>query len=247
MTRPLAPPDWRDRPAWAAYSAALDAWESSPEGMAEIAAQKARRRHAYEAAVPVAIEALLRDPKYGLPLRALDCVLAGNLVETPALIAIRAATDLCVLGGSPGTGKSIAAVAWIHEYIAAPERWHDIHDPDRDPCPRYRGHVPLWITAAQLARISHYAQAAVDRIAKAQRLVIDDLFGEYSDAKGFFSSLLDEIVDARYSGQRPTIITTNLDAAGLAARYGSRILDRLCDGGRFIACGNTSMRRRPAT
>ena len=247
MIRPIAPTDYRDRPAWAAYDAAVSAWEASPEGMAEIAEYKARRQAAYDAAVPVAIEALLREREHGLPARAIDRVLAGNLVETPALTEVRGANDLLVLAGSAGTGKTIAAVAWIHAHVAAPALWHDIGERDRNPCVRFKGHVPTWISASQLARVSHYDQAAVDRIAKAPRLVVDDLFSEYVDAKGFFSSLLDEIIDARYSGLRPTIITTNLDAAGFVARYGQRIADRVRESGRFFNCGNVSLRRRTAT
>jgi DNA replication protein DnaC len=74
--------------------------------------------------------------------------------------------------------------------------------------------------------------------------VIDDLGSEYHDAKGFFQTLLDEIIDVRYAGKLPTVITTNLDAAGFAAWYGERIVDRVREGGRFIACGNASLRRR---
>jgi DNA replication protein DnaC len=238
-----------------AESREIDAeWEAywaSPEGQAKIAERRARRQAAYDAALTGAIEERLRstflmDCPIGIPARALDIVLAGDLDETPALAAVRGAVDICILSGGCGVGKSIAAVAWVHDYVAAVERWHDTGDRDGEPCPRYRGHVPLWISASQLARIDHYDQAAIDRVGKVERLVIDDLGAEYQDAKGFFISLLDELIDTRYSGQRPTIITTNVDVEAFKNRYGVRIVDRIREAGRFVNCGNTSLRKRSA-
>jgi DNA replication protein DnaC len=227
-----------------------EAYWASPEGQAEIADRKARRQARFMAVLPSAIEERLRstftaDSPIGLPERALDIVLAGGLDETPALAAVRGAEDICILAGGCGVGKSIAAVAWVHDYVAAPERWQDAAERDQEPRPRYRGHVPLWIAAAQLARTDHFKQSEVDRVAKVKRLVIDDLGSEFSDSKGFFASLLDEVIDLRYSGQRPTIVTTNLDADAFRARYGVRIVDRIREAGRFVGCGNQSLRKRP--
>jgi hypothetical protein len=234
-----------------AYVAEMDAWAASPEGIATLAAERAEKvaaeRARYEAALPAAIEKLLRNGNHydgdtlGLPPRALDLVLAG-LADTPALTAVRGATDICILGGAPGTGKSVAAVAWVHEYVARPENWAP--SDGGSGLPTFHSAPPLWVSGPQLARISHFDQAEVNRIAKARRLVIDDLGSEYHDAKGFFQTLLDEIIDVRYAGKLPTVITTNLDAAGFAAWYGERIVDRVREGGRFIACGNASLRRR---
>jgi DNA replication protein DnaC len=87
---------------------------------------------------------------------------------------------------------------------------------------------------------------AVDQFKDVPLLVVDDLGSEYNDAKGFFAALLDEVIDARYSARLATAITTNLNAATFAARYGARIIDRLREAGRFVNCGNTSMRRESA-
>jgi DNA replication protein DnaC len=228
-----------------------EAYWASPEGQAEIADRKARRQARYVAALAGAIEERLRstfsvDCPIGLPPRALDMVLAGGLIETPALTAVRGAKDICVLASSPGTGKSVAAVARVHEQVAAPERWEDATKSDRDPRPQYRGHVPLWITAAQLARTNHFEQSEIDRVAKVELLVVDDLGAEFNDAKGFFLALLDELIDQRYARKLATIITTNLDAEAFKGRYGERIVDRIREVGRFVNCGNQSLRRRPA-
>ena len=102
----------------------------------------------------------------------------------------------------------------------------------------------VWISAADLARVDHFSAKAVGRFKDAPLLVVDDLGGEYNDAKGFFGSLLDEVVDARYAGKLPAIFTSNLNAKGFTDRYGERIVDRIREAGRFINCGNTSMRGR---
>jgi DNA replication protein DnaC len=94
--------------------------------------------------------------------------------------------------------------------------------------------------------MDRFAANAVSSVTKAGFLVIDDLGAEYSDSKGFFASLFDEVVNARYENMRPTILTTNLDVEGFAARYGERIVDRIREAGRFLNCGAQSLRRRAA-
>ena len=37
----------------------------------------------------------------------------------------------------------------------------------------------------------------------------------------------DSLVDARYAGQRRTIVTTNLDSESFKGRYGERVADRI--------------------
>jgi hypothetical protein len=257
MTRPTQPTTtWSPRaPEWDAYLAAEAAWEKSPEGVTTLAAEKAKQRAAakarFDEALPGAIEKLMRNdhwsggPVLGLPQLAVDIVLSG-MIETPALAAVRGAEDICILAGAPGTSKTVSATAWVHEYIARPENWTPSDSSADHGLPHFRGTPPLWISAAQLARISHFEQAAVDAVAKARRLVIDDLGSEYRDAKGYFQVLLDEIVNARYASKLPTVITTNLDSAGFADWYGSRIIDRIREAGRFFNCGNVSLRRRSA-
>lgn len=254
MTRPrtLEPGEWAGmtREERAAYSAELEAWRSTPEGQAELAEQKARALAAFEAERLALATRMLRDegaePGYriGLPPRAVEIVLAGPQ-STVAIDAARGAEDILVLLGAPGTGKTVAAVARVGEYVFDVANWSAPDDYHQRPY--FRRHLPVWITAAELARVDHYRQAEVDRVAKAPLLVIDDLGAEYNDLKRFFCSLLDELVDARYSRKLATIITSNLDASAFAARYGERVLDRLREGGRLVGCGNVSLRQRTTT
>jgi hypothetical protein len=229
-------------------NAELDAWEASPEGQAEARAYQERRLAAFEAKRLELAERILRGTEYvhcarlELPRRAVDIVLGGNMLETPAVTAAHGCTDIVVLLGGVGTGKTVAAVTRVRDAIFAPANWSPLAEYDTNPS--FRAALPVWISACELARVDHFSATAVGRFRDAPLLVIDDLFSEYLDAKGFFQSLLDEIVDARYAGRLATIITTNLNAAAFRERYSERIADRIREGGRFFGCGAVSLRGR---
>jgi len=186
-----------------------------------------------------------------VPDRALD-VLDHEVQATLALAAVKNARDMLTLSGGCGTGKTVAAAAWLREYVSDPRHWEPrrprlyVGDARDDlTAPTWCWSDPVWISAAQLARMDHFDTQEFDRVAKARRLVIDDLGAEYQDAKGFFGSFIDEIINARYSNNLPVVITTNLDVEAFKARYGVRVVDRIREAGRFVGCGNTSLRKRP--
>ncbi len=59
----------------------------------------------------------------------------------------------------------------------------------------------------------------------AELLIIDDLGTEMSSA--FTDSCIYNVIDTRICKGLPTVISTNLDAKGLASRYGERVFSRL--------------------
>lgn len=59
----------------------------------------------------------------------------------------------------------------------------------------------------------------------AELLIIDDLGTEMSSV--FTDSCIYNIIDTRICKNLPTVISTNLDAKGLASRYGERVFSRL--------------------
>src|SRR5262249_31101876 len=124
-----------------------------------------------------------------------------KLLETDARRLVHGDTVITCLSGNPGVGKTIAACEWLLS--------------------RRSG---LFVKAPSLARID---RAKVPGLLNAHALVLDDLGVEYIDAKGFLSSLLDELIDHRYDLRLPTVITTNLDAAAFKERYGARVIDRI--------------------
>jgi DNA replication protein DnaC len=207
--------------------------------------QKRKRQHAEKMR---ADEIQRRLEEAGVPARA-QVFDVASLAATPAVRAVREAGDaiINVLAGSPGVGKTVAAALWMFEHLSASERWQyggsaEWTTGGERMVYRWTGGKLVWRSAGDLARTDHYSREAVGEIETADRLVIDDLGAEYTDAKGFFLSLLDEIINARYGNNRPTVITTNLDVMAFRNRYGERIADRIREAGRFVNCGAKSLR-----
>jgi len=166
-------------------------------------------------------------------------LLANGAKETEATEALKTVgAGTVVLSGSPGCGKTVASCAWLREIVVADGRV--------DGFTGYVGRVPLFVTSARLSRWDRYDNESMNRLLRADRLVIDDLGAEYADAKGNFAAILDEVVGDRHANRRPLVITTNLDAAAFKARYDERIADRIREVGRFVSLAGASMRKRAA-
>jgi DNA replication protein DnaC len=176
----------------------------------------------------------------GVPHRAAQLVCEMTVDETEAVKAVAESLDLLVLSGTPGCGKTIAAALWVWQYLRDPKRWRGT---GCDTQINFHGPKPIWVTAARLSRWDRYDEDAMTSLLTTKRLVVDDLGGEYLDKNGFYGGLLDELVNEREANKRPTIFTTNLNAKAFHDRYGERIYDRIKEGGRFIACGNVSLRK----
>ena len=160
----------------------------------------------------------------GVSPRTLRAVFDASPEQTEAVVTLRAAFDrtprpaIVVLQGGVGCGKSCAAALWAIQTGAR------------------------WITAKALARLGY--EDELTKLGRAGALVLDDLGTEYADAKGFFVSNLDGLIDDRYSRELPTVITTNVAPSDFKERYGERIVDRIREAGKFIAVGGQSLRRR---
>lgn len=169
-----------------------------------------------------------RQRKYladvGVSPRTLRAVFDAEPIETEAVRAIRAAFSgptpptIVILQGGVGCGKSCAAALWASEKSAK------------------------WVTAKALARMGY--DDDIEKLGNCDALVLDDLGTEYADAKGFFVSNLDGLIDDRYARELPTVITTNVPPDEFKARYGERIADRIREAGKFIKVAGESMRRR---
>ncbi len=77
----------------------------------------------------------------------------------------------------------------------------------------------------------------IDRLCGYDLLVVDEV--GYSDADKL---ALFDIVNARYSEVKPTILISNLDVAGLESEIGVRILDRLRHNGVLLSLNWRSYR-----
>lgn len=57
-------------------------------------------------------------------------------------------------------------------------------------------------------------------------LILDDLGTEFETQ--FYSSAIYNIINSRLNGNKPTIVSTNLDYSGIEKRYDERVVSRLC-------------------
>jgi DNA replication protein DnaC len=214
---------WEERLRDPAYVAEMEAAEKRRKEKAAAELEKAQRRHL---------------ERMELPERPLRLILAGAATKSQAVEALERPWSLLVMSGRPGTGKTLAACLWLARYVQDAKNWEE-------DTFRFKGSA-VFLTAERLSRWSRYDDAAMEKLYKAKRLVLDDLGVEYLDEKGAYASILDALIDARYSSMRPTILTTNLTGQAFKERYGERIADRLRDeGSLFVALGQTSMRRKP--
>lgn len=165
------------------------------------------------------------------PARVVDDVRADRLATTPALAHardFRAAPvgdqHILVLLGGTGTGKTTAA-AWLASEVG--------------------GSRPGLVRSGALERAGRYDRELAEWVTSRTLLVIDDLGVEYQDGKGAFRSVLDELIDVAYGARRRLVITSNLDAAGVADRVGERIWSRLCAAAKLANCGARDLRSAP--
>jgi len=165
----------------------------------------------------------------GVPIRA---ILAAErpLPSEASKTALAGLDGTRVLSGTRGVGKTVAAVMWL---LAG-----------REPSEYSETREPRFIDGSQLARWPRYDDEAMTTLELARALVIDDLGVEYADQRGSTAATLDALVNARYSRQLPTMITTNLPAVEFKARYGERVADRIRESGSFTEICGKSMRGR---
>lgn len=164
--------------------------------------------------------------------RAVEAVQADQLADVPALTHSRAflapqtTKRILVLLGGRGAGKTTAAT-WLAAEVG--------------------GSRPGFVRAGELERAGRYDRDFNAWVASRTLLVIDDMGVEWSDARGAFRSILDELVDVAYGARRRLVLSTNLDAGTLADRLGERIWSRFCDadGAELADCGNVDLRVHP--
>jgi len=172
---------------------------------------------------------------WGVPIRLAEDV-NGEVIDTKPLKFVsrwmqsKDPSGWCLVLSSPkGTGKSTAGAWWLNEIA-------DKYELSR---------VKRWWSSSTIARMNSY-DPAFEKMFLCQAMVIDDLGAEYLDKNGYFQQKFDEIIDARYSRYRKTLITTNLNARAFTERYGERVSDRIRHGfeggGAFVEFSDSSLR-----
>lgn len=205
------------------FLARVEVWSMSSAGIAHAQQDAERRRIDSSNERSRQQRNLIRES--GMPNRYVSRFHDRRPDSSQAMKAID--EGAMVIGGDPGCGKTTSACWWLMEFIVGPTT------PTK---------APRFATAPALARMNKYDGRAMGDLIHTPRLVIDDLGIEYSDERGAFMSLIDEIVDARYAGERRTVITTNLSDEEFEKRYHGRIYDRVRESGGFFALSNESLR-----
>lgn len=240
------------------YKARLATWHASPTGVEALAKE--------QALVASAKQAKLRNrwqwqvDKIGVPLEFANLLRSPKLRATDATAAAkRGDWRILVMLGNAGTGKTVAAAAWVLDgYIPLPgpdtpeNTWQGCdwkrYAEGRDARDMYGvlrpTPMPLWVSAARLARWERYKDEAMDKLFKASKLVIDDIGAEFNDEKDNFLTLFGEVVTERLANGRPIVITSNATFEEFRKRYDGRIVDRVREHGRFVSFAGESMRRR---
>lgn len=152
-----------------------------------------------------------------------------------------------LLVGQVGTGKTMLAAA-IVRYICENCK---VSDNNAEKC--YLNQLsgvysPYFFTTAisllsnARSEMLNNSSATVQRCKSAKLLVIDDI-GTSTAATDFQQTTLLDIIDSRYNEEKPTIITTNLNAAELPKAIGQRSYDRIKDGATIITINEESHRK----
>lgn len=196
------------------------ACEADRQERARLSERETRQRRA---------ESLDRAPDCQLTDVARASVVSGvGLCETPALIAARGwlnspnAAPVLALAGGPGCGKSVAA-AWVVATAGG-----------------------LWVSAEQAVRVfaSNFGEPLEEqrRLRECGLLVVDDV-GTELDAQRMAAALI-ELLNARKSRRRRTVLTLNLGKSAFVARYASdRLGDRMHESCEWVSCGGENLRR----
>ncbi|MBK1723834.1 ATP-binding protein [Thiocystis violacea] len=170
----------------------------------------------------------------GIPRRFLGRDFGGYHAETPDQ---RRALETCqryaegfarvlsagyslVLAGNPGTGKTHLACAILTAVIRS-------------------GHTGLFMTISEALRMiratyspraERTEEEAFALLIEPDLLVLDEVGVSIGDREKR-RALLFDLVNGRYSAQRPTLLIGNLDADGMKDYLGARIMDRVLESG----------------
>lgn len=104
----------------------------------------------------------------------------------------------------------------------------------------------FWRAAAR-ATAPLYGKEAERELAHARTcdiLALDDLGAEHMGENSPWRAVVDDLVDARYSLNLVTVVTTNLRLQDFAKRYRQRVVDRFAEAGAVVEDPSPSLRGR---
>lgn len=246
---------WREKlKESAARHEAQRAWDRAhpEEARARKAAQLAEARAAHEAQQLEEMDAFLA--RCGVGDEELDVLRAGVRPDWGSIIGANgqrfsAVTEarafwasgetFLALLGTTGTGKSVAAAelcslcrfGYVHPDLGPTWCWSNV-----------LSEQPLFTQAPQLARRSAFGteiEKENSALRRVRLLVIDELGAEImTDA---WSSVIQELVQARYRAKLKTVLLANLGPEKFFARYDRRVRRRVEEAGRVVNLGSAQL------
>lgn len=193
--------------------------------------------------------------KYGIQKRFNRFTLDNLIITEGNAVACRVAKEYIenlennldlglglIFKGDVGVGKTTIAIAILKEVIK-------------------KGHSGFFSPMASLMRdlfnSNGSQQSLIEKLVNVKLLVLDDLGMEYrgNKSESWILQTFDDLIDARYSRQLATIITTNLPSnsirdehqkiiiEGLRDRYTTRTIDRLNSISLVVNIKGKSLRR----
>jgi DNA replication protein DnaC len=143
--------------------------------------------------------------------------------------------------GTCGTGKTWAGLCGLLEVGVYLEGRNEID------LSHSRSNVGFFTHYDVAESVFFHDKAMADRkkMFNAHVLMLDDLraegTGKVSDA---FIAWMDELINYRYSHNKPTIITANTTAEKFQVTYGERVVDRIQDAGVILKVNSKSLRKK---
>ncbi len=194
----------------------------------------------------------------GVPARYIDCRFETFVARPGTATAVRAAREVIdrgrsglVLCGNPGTGKTHLAVAMLAELV---RRWLEAYPTavlerqvDGQAVVTCRPELRLRLVSVpsfldRLRSRIRFADAEdpLPDLIAADLLVLDDLGRE--KVTDWASERLYVLVNERYNGLRPTVVTSNYGPGILAERGYDAVVSRLVEGAPAVEIGATDYR-----
>lgn len=157
-----------------------------------------------------------------------DSKVMGELSEWWAASSV--SHPICVLSGSVGVGKTVAAVRWLMNH---------------------GGKSPCFVRTGDFEARSRYSHVWRNEWQTATGMILDDMSVEYKDAKGSLLADLDTLIDTYARSRARLIITTNLpwqaknpEDPDFQKRYEDRIASRIVGSATWINVAGPDLRRK---